>query len=98
LDKVFISRFLEATLVSNLPAGDEETEAEFCSGWIDARVELNERLVEEAVEAGGLGGPVVFEVLAGFVFAGQFEQRSDEGRGGVLDSLVAGFVGFACLL
>lgn len=73
MDKVFICHFLEAALVSDLPAGNEETEAEISSGRSDAVVELKECLVEEAVEAGRLGGPVVFEVLAGFVFAGKFE-------------------------
>lgn len=52
LYKVFVGRFLEAALVSNLPTGNEETEAELGCGWIDASVELNECLVEEAVEAG----------------------------------------------
>jgi hypothetical protein len=73
LDKVFVSHFLEAALVSNLPAGNEETEAEIGSGRGDAVVELNECLVKEAVEAGRLDRPVVFKVLAGFVFAGKFE-------------------------
>lgn len=51
LYKVFVSHFLEPALVSNLPTGNEETEAELGGGWIDAGVELNECLVEEAIEA-----------------------------------------------
>jgi hypothetical protein len=98
LDKEFISRFFEATLVSNLPAGDEEAETKFRRGWADTGVQLNECLVEEAVEVGGLGRPVIFKVLAGFVFAGKFEQGGDEGRRGVLDSLITRFIGFARLL
>jgi hypothetical protein len=98
LDKELISRFLKAALVSNLPAGDEETEAKFRSCWIDAGIELNKCLVEEAVEAGGLGRPIVFEVFAGFVLAGKSEQGGDESRGSVLDPLVTSFVGFARLL
>ena len=98
LDKEFISRFLEAALVSNLPAGDEETEAKFGSRWIYAGVELNEGLVEEAIEAGRLGGPIVFEVFARFVLARKLEQGGNEGRDCMPYPLVAGFIGFARLL
>ena len=54
--------------------------------------------MEETVEVGGLGGPIVFEVFARLVLAGKFEQCGNEGRGGVLDSFVTGFVGSARLL
>lgn len=85
-------------MVSNLSTGNEETEAEFRSGWIDAGVELNECLVEKAVEAGGLSRPIVFEVFSGFILASKFKQGGDDGRGSVLDSLIAGFVSLARLL
>jgi hypothetical protein len=98
LDEEFISNFLEATLVCNLPAGDEQPKAELRRRWIDSGIELNECFVEETVEDGGLGGPIVFEVFARLVLAGKFEQRGNEGRGGVLDAFIAGFVGFARLL
>jgi hypothetical protein len=64
LDEELVSNFLEATLVGDLPAGDKQPKAELCSRWIDAGIELNECLVEETVEVGGLGGPIVFEVFA----------------------------------
>ena len=54
-----------------MAAGDEETKTEFGCGGIDACVELDEGLVEEAVEGGGLSGPVVFEVFSGLVFSGE---------------------------
>jgi hypothetical protein len=54
--------------------------------------------VEETVEIGGLGGPIVFEVFSRLVLAGKFEQCGNEGRGSVLDSFIAGFVGLARLL
>ena len=54
--------------------------------------------MEETVEVGGLGGPIVFKMFARLVLAGKFEQCGNEGRGGVLDSFIAGFVGFARLL
>jgi hypothetical protein len=98
LDEELVSSFLEATLVGDLPTGNEQPKAELRGCRIDAGVELNECLVEETVEVGGLGGPIVFEVFARFVLAGKFEQCSNKGRGGVLDSFIAGFVGFARLL
>jgi hypothetical protein len=54
--------------------------------------------VEKAVEVGGLRRPVVFKVFAGFILASKFKQGGDEGRGSVLDSLIAGFVSLARLL
>jgi hypothetical protein len=54
--------------------------------------------VEETVEVGGLGRPIVFEVFAGLELAGKFEQCSNEGRSGVFDSFIAGFIGSARLL
>ena len=98
LDEELVSSFLEATLVGDLPAGDEQPKAEFRGCWVDAGIELNECLVEETVEVRGLSGPIVFEVFARLVLAGKFEQCGNEGRGGVLDSFIAGFVGFARLL
>ena len=98
LDEELVSSFLEATLVGNLPAGDEQPKAKLRRCWSDAVIELKECLVEETVEVGGLGGPIVFEVFARLVLAGKFEQGGNEGRGGVLDSFIAGFVGFARLL
>lgn len=98
LDEELVSSFLEATLVGNLPAGDEQPKAKLRRCWIDAGIELNECLVEETVEVGGLGGPIVFKVFARLVLAGKFEQCGNEGRGGVLDSFIAGFVGSARLL
>ena len=73
LDEELVGSFLEATLVSNLPAGDEQPKAELRGCRIDAGIELNECLVEETVEIGGLGGPIVFEVFARLVLAGKFE-------------------------
>jgi hypothetical protein len=73
LDEELVSSFLESTLVGNLPAGDEQPKAKLRRCWIDAGIELNECLVEEAVEVGGLGGPIVFEVFARLELAGKFE-------------------------
>ena len=98
MDEELVSSFLEATLVGNLPAGDEQPKAKLRRCWSDAGIELNECLMEETVEVGGLGRPIVLEVFARLVLAGKFEQCSNEGRGGVLDSFIAGFVGFARLL
>lgn len=50
LHEEFVGSFFEAALVSDLAAGNEETETQFSCGWVDARVELDEGLVEEAVE------------------------------------------------
>jgi len=98
LNEELVSSFLKATLVGNLATGDEQPKAKLRRYWSDASIELNECLVEETVEVGGLGGPIVFEVFARLVLAGKFEQCGNKGRGGVLDSFIAGFVGFACLL
>lgn len=98
LNEELVSSFLKATLVGNLATGDEQPKAKLRRCWSDASIELNECLVEETVEVGGLGGPIVFEVFARLVLAGKFEQCGNKGRGGVLDSFIAGFVGFACLL
>jgi hypothetical protein len=98
LDEELVRSFLEATLVGDLPAGNEQPKAELRGCWVDTGIELNECLVEKTVEVGGLGGPIVFEVFARLVLAGKFEQCGYEGRGGVLDTFVAGFVGFARLL
>lgn len=88
MSEEFVRDFLEAVLVRDLATANEEAEGEV-GGTGDAGVEGGEGAVHEFVEGGGLGGPVVFVVFAGFVAAGEFERCSDEGRGGVFYTFIA---------
>lgn len=69
LHEKFVCRFFEATLIGDLAAGDEETEAKLRCAGIDTCVELEESLVEEAIECGRLSGPIVFKMFSRLVFA-----------------------------
>ncbi len=93
LGEELVGDFFESSLVSDLPAGDEEAEAEV--GGAVAGVESGDRGVHEFVEGGGLGVPGVVIVFADFVFAGEGEGRGEEGRGGIFDAFIAVLEGFA---
>ena len=88
-----IGYFFEASLVSDLSAGDEETETEVRSTV--AGVEGGDGGVHEFEEGGGLRGPVVVVVFAGLVLSGKFQRGSYESRRSVFYAFVTVGKGFA---
>ena len=68
LGEEFVRKFLEATLVGNLAAGDEASEAKFRRRGRDTTVQCAKRLMHELIQSSRLRRPIVFVMFTGFVF------------------------------